>query len=90
MGSGGFLALLVISIVVAAILHYGLKFYVRAGLTSFISKVIIGYIGASWFGSSMFGQWGPSNGAVYYVPAVLGAAALLVLVVDIVKTVHST
>ena len=88
MDSGSFLALLVISIVVAAVLHYGLKFYVRAGLTSFVSKIIFGYIGASWFGS-MFGQWGPTNGTIYYVPAVLGAAALLVLVVDIVKTVHS-
>lgn len=89
MDSGSFFALLVISVVVAAILHYGLKFYVRTGLTSFISKVIIGYIGASWLGSSMMGQWGPTNGTVYYVPAALGAAAILVLVVDIVKTVHS-
>lgn len=90
MDSGSFFALLVISIVVAAILHYGLKFYVRAGLGSFISKVIIGYIGASWFGSSMLGQWGPTNGTVFYVPAALGAAALLVLVVDIAKTCRST
>lgn len=89
MDSGSFFALLVISIAVTAILHYGLKFYVRAGLGSFVSKVIIGYIGA-WFGASMLGQWGPTNGTVYYVPAVLGAAAFLVLVVDIAKTCRST
>ncbi len=56
MDFGSFLALLIISVVVSAILHYGLKFYVRAGTGSFISKVIIGWIGA-WLGSPVFGHW---------------------------------
>jgi hypothetical protein len=41
-----FLILLVISIVVSAVLHYGFKYYVRPGLNSFISKVIFGWLGA--------------------------------------------
>ncbi len=82
-----FLILLLISVAVSAVLHYGLKFYVRAGTGSFLSKAIIGWIGA-WLGSPVFGHWpeGLSYGEVYYVPAILGSFALLVLVVDVVKS----
>ena len=38
-----FLVLLIISIVVCAILHYGCKYYVTPGLWSFCSKVVVGY-----------------------------------------------
>jgi hypothetical protein len=37
-----FLILLVISIVVSAILHYVLKFNIKPGIDSFVSKVIFG------------------------------------------------
>ena len=50
MGFDSFVTLLIISVVVSSILHLGLKSYVRAGTGSFISKVIIGWIGA-WLGS---------------------------------------
>ncbi len=85
MGFDSFVTLLIISVVVSSILHP--KFYVRAGPGSFISKVIIGWIGA-WLGSPVFGHWpeGLSYGEVYYVPAILGSFALLVLVVDVVKS----
>ncbi len=84
-----FLMLLLISVAVSAVLHYVFKFYVRAGTGSFLSKVIIGWIGA-WLGSPVFGHWpeGLGYGAVYYVPAILGSFALLVLVVDIVKSTY--
>ena len=49
-----FLILLVISIVVCAILHYGCKYYVTAGPWSFCSKVVVGWVGA-WLGSPVFG-----------------------------------
>lgn len=39
-----FLILLVISIVVSAVLHYVVKFYIRPGLVSFLSKVVFGWI----------------------------------------------
>ncbi len=87
MDFGSFLGLLIISVVVSAILHYGLKFYLRAGTASYLSKVVIGWFGA-WLGSPVFGHWweGLSYGEVYYVPAILGSFALLVLVVDVTKS----
>ena len=83
-----FLILLIISIVVSAILHYGVKMYVVPGTRSFLSKIIIGWIGA-WLGSPILGNWwtGLSYGQVYYVPAILGSFALLILAVDVVETV---
>ncbi len=83
-----FIILLVISIVVSAVLHYVLKFYIRPGIVSFISKVIFGWIGA-WLGSPVFGHWfgGLACEDVYIIPAILGSAALLVIMVDLVITV---
>ena len=85
-----FLILLVISVVVSAVLHFGLKFYIRPGLGSFLSKVIWGWIGA-WLGSPVFGHWfgGLKYQDVYIIPAILGSLAILVLLVDWVKTVRS-
>ncbi|MBN1893953.1 hypothetical protein JW906_05640 [bacterium] len=80
-----FMTLLVISVVVSAVLHFVLKLYVRPGLDSFISKVIIGYIGA-WQGSAVFGAWLVEVNGVYVIPAILGSLALLILMIDLVKT----
>jgi uncharacterized membrane protein YeaQ/YmgE (transglycosylase-associated protein family) len=82
-----FLILLVISIVVSAILHYWLKFYIRPGVVSFLSKVIFGWIGA-WLGSPVFGHWfsGLCYDDVYIVPAILGSLVIMVILVDLVKT----
>jgi uncharacterized membrane protein YeaQ/YmgE (transglycosylase-associated protein family) len=87
MDFGSFLVLLVISVVVSAALHYGFKFYARGGTASFLSKVIIGWIGA-WLGSPVFGHWfeGVQYEQVYIVPAILGSLAILILVVDVVQT----
>ncbi len=85
-----FLILLVISIVVSAVLHYVLKFYIRPGIVSFLSKVIFGWIGA-WLGSPVFGHWfsGLVYEYIYIIPAILGSLALLILMVDLVLTVKS-
>ena len=82
-----FIILLVISIVVSAILHYGCKYYVTPGPWSFCSKVVVGWVGA-WLGSPVFGHWFADlhQGQVYYIPAILGSAALVVLCVDLAKT----
>jgi len=87
MDFGSFLVLIIISVVVSGILHYGFKYYVRAGAVSFLSKVVIGWIGA-WLGSPVLGHWweGLNYGQVYYVPAILGSLAALILVVECVKT----
>ena len=85
-----FLILLVISIVVSAVLHYGLKIYIRSGYVSFVSKVIFGWIGA-WLGSPVFGYWigGLVYEKIYIIPAILGSCALLIIMVDLVLTVKS-
>ena len=83
----GFLILLVISVVVSAILHFGLKYYITVGWWSFFSKIIIGWFGAR-LGSPVFGYWfeGFNYKQVYIIPAILGSFAILIFAVDIVKT----
>ena len=86
-----FLVLLVISVVVSAILHFGLKYYVKPGTNSFIAKVIFGWIGA-WLGTPVFGSWfeGFNYEGIFYIPAILGSFALLVMMVDWVKSTKSS
>lgn len=82
-----FLILLIIAVVVALVLHFGLKFFVVEGVTSFFGKVIIAWLGA-WLGSPVFGHWfaGVQYNEVYIIPAILGSLALVVLAVDLVQT----
>ncbi|MFQ5895855.1 MAG: hypothetical protein ACE5JJ_08595, partial [Nitrospinota bacterium] len=82
-----FLILLIISLVVAAIFHFGLSYYAIPGWGSYFSKVIIGWVGG-WLGSPVFGHWWPGFGykQVFIVPAILGSAALIVLAVDFFQT----
>ncbi len=82
-----FLILLIISVVVCAILHFGLKYYVVPGLWSFLSKVVIGWVGA-WLGTPVFGKWfeGANYEGVYIVPAILGCFALVIFAVDFVHS----
>jgi uncharacterized membrane protein YeaQ/YmgE (transglycosylase-associated protein family) len=86
MNFGSFILLLVISIIVALVLHSWLRYFVTPGPGGFIAKVVLGWIGG-WLGSPVFGYWGPglSSGHVYVIPAVLGSFALVVLAVDAVK-----
>ncbi len=86
-----FLILLVISVVVSFVLHYGLKYYVVPGCASFLSKVIIGWIGA-WLGTPVFGHWwaGVAYRDIYIIPAILGSLALLVLMIDLTKSLKAS
>ena len=86
-----FLILLVISLVVSAVLHFGLKYYITPGWGSFFSKTAIGWVGA-WLGSPVFGYWieGLNHNQVYIIPAILGSLAILIVAVDMVKTCAST
>ena len=87
MNSISFLILLIISVAVSAILHYHFKYYVTPGHWSFCSKVVVGWIGA-WLGSPVFGHW-PNRipslhyAEVWYIPAILGALALIIVAVDV-------
>ena len=73
-----FVILLAISVIVSAILQYGLKLTLRPGPRPFVFKVIVGYFGA-WWGTTVYGQWWENlnYGEVYYIPAVLGAFSLV-------------
>jgi len=86
----GFLILLIISIIVSILLHFVFNSLVREGFESFVSKVVIGWIGA-WLGSPVFGHWfeGLAYNDIYIIPAILGSFALIILMVDLVKTVKT-
>jgi len=88
MDFASFLILLVISAVVSAILHYGLKYYILPGTASYLAKVVIGWFGA-WLGSPILGYWweGVNHEHVYCVPAILGAVGILVLAIDGLRTI---
>jgi len=83
-----FIILLVISIVVSAVLHYVFKYYARPSFASFASKIIFGWFGA-WLGSPVFGYWFEEvrYEQVYIIPAILGSSALLLILIDIVKSI---
>jgi uncharacterized membrane protein YeaQ/YmgE (transglycosylase-associated protein family) len=91
MDLNSFLILLVISMVVSWVLHYGLNYYVTPGLWSFGSKVVVGWVGA-WLGSPVFGHWWPGlqYQEIYFIPAILGALAILILAVDLGKMGKNT
>ena len=84
----GFIILLVISVIVSAILHYGLRYTSGVLPTNwaFVNKVIIGYYGA-WWGTTVYGRWleNLNYQDIYYIPAVLGASSLVVFVVSLAK-----
>jgi len=82
-----FLILLIISIVVSAVLHFGFKYYIIPGWWSYVSKVIIGWVGA-WLGSPVLGHWWQplAYKDIYIIPAILGALGLLIFMVDALKT----
>ena len=84
-----FLILLIISVVVSAILHYGLKYYATPGFESFCVKVVVGWIGA-WVGSPVLGYWPHSFPSLHYenvwfIPAILGSLAAVAVAVDFDK-----
>ena len=82
-----FVELLGISVVVALMLHYLVKYRNVAGFEGFLGKVIIGWLGA-WLGSPVFGHWPAtlSFADVYPIPAFLGSLSSVFSVVLFFKT----
>src|SRR5262249_48063720 len=83
-----FMELLGISVVVALVLHYLLKYRNIAGFEGFLGKVIIGWLGG-WLGSPVFWHW-PANlsfAEVYPIPAFLGSLTSVFSVDLFFKTV---
>lgn len=73
-----FLVLLVIGVVVAAVLHYGLRYRFLDSVDAVFAKVVLGWLGA-WLGSPVFGHWWIRFENVYIVPAILGSLTLVML-----------
>lgn len=86
-----FAVLLVISVVVSAVLHYGLKYYVNEDRWSFIAKVTWGYLGAL-LAPHLLGDWIDAAvvGDVHIIPAIVGAAAIVILGTDLIKSLNSS
>ena len=82
-----FMGLLCISVAVALVLHYLVRYRVVEGLDGFLGKVIVGWIGA-WLGSPVLGHWpaNPTFADIYPVPAFLGSIASVFSVVLFFKT----
>jgi uncharacterized membrane protein YeaQ/YmgE (transglycosylase-associated protein family) len=78
-----FLILAVIAIVVAAILHYGCRSYVKDDIWSFLSKCVVAWIGA-WLGTPVVGAWfaGWNYQHVYFIPAIIGAVGAVIVAVN--------
>ncbi len=73
-----FLVLLVIGAVVAAVLHYGLRYRFLDSVDAVFAKIALGWFGA-WLGSPVFGHWWIRFENVYIVPAILGSLTLVML-----------
>ncbi len=86
-----FIIVLGFALFVSLILHYGVKYFVRANVGSFFGELVFAWLGA-WLGSSVLGFWFSSwnYDKVYFIPAFLGAIALMVLYVEISKTFLGT
>ncbi len=82
-----FIILLGFALLVSLILHYVVKYFVSKNLSSFFGELVFAWIGA-WLGSAVLGYWFSSwhFDKVYFIPAFLGAAALMVLYVEVSKT----
>jgi len=72
-----FLYLLIIAVVVGSVLYF-LKVRLTKG---WLTNVAVGWIGA-WLGSPVLGNWWDvlRSGNVFWVPAIIGSAALIWLV----------
>jgi uncharacterized membrane protein YeaQ/YmgE (transglycosylase-associated protein family) len=68
-----FLTLLMISLITALVVHYAIGYRVLDGIDGFLSKWVVGWLGA-WLGTPVLGHWfqhvAISN--VYIIPAFIG------------------
>ncbi|MGG1396936.1 GlsB/YeaQ/YmgE family stress response membrane protein [Bacillus salipaludis] len=52
-----------------------------------IGNIIAGFIGA-WLGSLIFGDWGPEIGGFFFIPALIGAIILVLIVSFVIKSMR--
>jgi uncharacterized membrane protein YeaQ/YmgE (transglycosylase-associated protein family) len=75
-----FLVLLAIAVVLAVVFHFVLRYRFLEGIDAFLGKIALGWVGG-WLGSPVLGHWLWKIACVYVVPAILGAAAAILLTV---------
>ncbi|HEY4391477.1 MAG TPA: GlsB/YeaQ/YmgE family stress response membrane protein [Paenibacillus sp.] len=54
-----------------------------------IGNIIAGFIGA-WLGSFILGNWGPVIGGFYFLPALIGAIVLVLIVSMILRSMRKS
>jgi len=80
-----FLTLTIIGGVVAAVYHWGLRYRFAEGADAALGSLMVGWIGA-WLGSPVLGHWLWKYENVYFIPAILGAIAMIHLRTLALKT----
>ena len=83
-------ALLVMSAICAFIFQNLLKLRVLCRGEGYLSKLIVGWVGA-WIGSPVLGYWGPSISGtrIYWIPAIIGSLAAIYLCVASLKMIRA-
>ena len=91
MGFGGFLTLLVISFIAAVVIHNGFRYRFLGGTDGFLSKWIVGWLGA-WIATPVVGHWfaGVAIGGQYIIPAFFGAFSTAFLLTAVCKALAKT
>jgi hypothetical protein len=71
-----FMVLLIISLITAAVVHWGFRFRLFQGIEGFIGQWMVAWVGA-WLGPAVLGHWFDSvmMANIYIIPALLGAFA---------------
>jgi uncharacterized membrane protein YeaQ/YmgE (transglycosylase-associated protein family) len=71
-----FLVLLIVSVIAAAVVHWGFRYRLFNGADGFIGQCIVAWLGA-WLGPAVLGHWFASAmlSNIYVIPALLGAFA---------------
>lgn len=71
-----FLALLILSAIAAAIVHWGFHYRLFNGWDGYIGQWMVAWIGA-WLGPAVLGHWfdGVTLWNIYIIPALLGGVA---------------
>jgi|SRR5215831_9757630 len=72
MSFSSFLALLIVSFIVALIMQYAIRYRAMRGGDGFVAKWIAGWIGA-WLGSPVLGHWSSRIQNAYIIPVIIGA-----------------
>lgn len=73
---GSFVVLLILSLIAAAVLHWGFRYRLFDGIDGFLGQWVVAWLGA-WIGPAVVGHWsaGAMFAGIYIVPALIGAFA---------------